>query len=324
MKRLSDQLGVGNLSARGWGYQLEGEGLITKAEIDYVEDLVNKCRKKGYLPLDFTLQDESRTFHCVDRHDFKEHEEPERWLRKRLEYTLDPVGYDISFWESQDYFIQALVEKIDLRNLFEPICDEYNIPIATAKGWSTITQRGLIASRFYYWQQRGKIPVLLYCGDFDPAGQLISEKLKKNLADLEDAKIPAQDGGYFTGWTPEDVKVHRFGLNYEQIQEADLTWIENLVTGSKKDLADPSHPDHDREYVQNWLDNYGARKVEANALVKEPQYARKMFRDVLERYLGSSPKGDYDSELESERKQIKTKLSEMDLEEPIRKAVQNL
>lgn len=52
LKEISDRVGF-KQPARGWCYQLEVAGLITKAEFDKVEHLINACRKKGVLPIDF-------------------------------------------------------------------------------------------------------------------------------------------------------------------------------------------------------------------------------------------------------------------------------
>jgi len=41
--------------------------------------------------------------------------------------------------------------------------------------------------RFKQWEARGKRPVLLYCGDHDPGGLLISDSLRSNIAELAKA-----------------------------------------------------------------------------------------------------------------------------------------
>ena len=52
IKEISEIIGF-KVSARGWCYQLEGKGLINKDEFDKVENLINRCRKKGILPLSY-------------------------------------------------------------------------------------------------------------------------------------------------------------------------------------------------------------------------------------------------------------------------------
>jgi len=53
------------ISARGWCCQLEGLGVITKAEFGRVEDLINDCRRMGLLPIDFVAEEEARAFSGV-------------------------------------------------------------------------------------------------------------------------------------------------------------------------------------------------------------------------------------------------------------------
>ena len=74
-----------------------------------------------------------------------------------------------------------MVEKIDLKSLFAPLCAEYAIPITNAAGWNDINSRVQIMERFKYWESRGKRCVLLYCGDFDPAGLQISKSINRTL-----------------------------------------------------------------------------------------------------------------------------------------------
>jgi hypothetical protein len=323
LRRVNDRTGF-DMSARGWAYALENAGVITKNQFDYAERTVNKCREKGYLPLDFTAQDDARAFKHTPTGPAPSADE---YLKTNLEAILDGYGIDPSFWEPEEYFIQVLVEKVDLREVFAPVCAEYNIPIATSKGWSSMNQRGYLAGRFYKWAKRGKRPVLLYCGDFDPVGKLISDRLRENLADLEDAQIPIPGTNeYVVEWTPDTngLIIDRFGLNREFIDAHDLSWIENLETSGGKDLADPSHDHHGHDHVQEWLDTHGARKVEANALVTDPAAGRRLFRDTVEKYLGETP-GDRRAAVKADRrKQIKTRLSDLGVRRTLEAAVDTL
>ena len=272
---VSEKIGF-PLSSRGWCYQLEGFRLINKGQFDYVQTLINRARKRGFLPIDFIAVDKTRTFDLVEMLDS---ETPAEFLKDWLE-TFKRVHklYDaVSFWEGQKYYCQMLVEKIDLKTLNThektgQICQKYHIPIATTRGWADINQRVDMANRFKESEERGMMPVLLYEGDFDVFGCLISDKLKKNLKDIERA----------TGWSPDNLIVDRFGLNYDQIEEAGLTWIEGndfWITGSGKRL-DPNHP-----AVKEWLKKYGPRKVEANAIVVKPDFAREIAEKAIRKYL---------------------------------------
>jgi len=278
------------MSSRGWGYQLEGFGLINKSQFDVVEGLINDCRKNGMLPIDFTGEEEGRKFSGVEEPDTGS---CEQFISRYLNAVLGcEYYYTPDWWQDEKYYIQMLVEKIDLKTLFEPVCRKFHIPIATTKGWGSIHQRAEYGRRYKEAEEDGKIGVLLYCGDHDPPGLRISDHIRKNLEDLINSRW--DDGT--EGYNPSNLIIDRFGLNYDFIVENNLTWIDNLLTGSGNDLA---HPKVDKKtglpkpiepYVQEYIKRYGARKCEANALVVRPQQASALCRNAIEKYLGPDAK----------------------------------
>lgn len=269
------------VSARGWCYQLEQFGLITKAGFDKVESLINKeCRQKGYLPIDFVAEEESRKFSGVE---IPNESSPLDFIKSFLNDVLIAERYYTpDWWDGEEYYIQMVVEKIDLKSLFLPVCREYHIPIATSKGWSSMLQRAEYARRFGEAEDKGLKCVLLYCGDHDPDGLRISEFLRSNLDDLKN--IQWEDG--INGYDPFDLEIDRFGLNYDFIIANNLSWINNLITGSGKNLASPLHPNHSMSYVQDYLAQIGEQKCEANALVVIPLQGRLLCRQAIEHYVG--------------------------------------
>jgi len=282
------------VSSRGWCYILEQHGLL-KSDFDDAQRLINDCRKSGLLPLDICREDDNRTFLFVEEiDDTTPEEEAEDWIHHVLNRAwLQYNGF--SFWDDQSYYVQMLVEKIDLVSLFEPICEKYRVPIANSKGWADISQRADMMRRFAEWEGRGKIPVLLYCGDHDPAGLAIKNHLRNNLRDLTPA----------VGWSPDNLIIDRFGLNFDFIKENNLTWIDNLMTGSAKDLADSKHPDHKKPYVQGYIETYGVRKCEANALVVEPEKGRQLCRDTLFKYIPEDAPARYEQEMQVSRLSVR-------------------
>jgi len=296
---ISKQVGF-KISARGWAYQLEGFGLVNKAQFDRVEKIINECRTKGYLPINFTADEEGRGFSGVEKQSADVDGNkltPIEFMKEYLEATLECEDwYTPDWWDGEQYYIQMIVEKIDLKTLFQPVCEKYHIPIATTKGWSSMMQRAIYARRFKEAEERGLICVLLYCGDHDPDGLRISDFLRKNLEDL--TNIIWSDG--MEGYNPTYLIIKRFGLDYDYIQQNNLTWIENLITGSGGYLAKEvngeivqgktangkPHPNFFLPYVQEYLKKYGVRKVEANALVVRPREARFLCRDAIEAHIG--------------------------------------
>ncbi|MBA7505091.1 hypothetical protein ES706_03754 [subsurface metagenome] len=321
LKEISEQVGF-KISARGWAYQLEGFNLINKAQFDLVENLVNECRAKGYLSINFTAEEEARRFSGVETPELKS---PIEYMKGYLGATLEcEEWYTPNWWDGEKYYIQMVVEKIDIKTLFGSVCREYHIPIATSKGWSSMLQRAVYARRFKRAEERGLKCVLGYCGDHDPDGLRISDFLRSNLEDLMNITWSDGTGGY----DPANLIIDRFGLNYDFIERNHLTWIENLITGSKKNLADPSHPNHHLPYVQEYLRTVGERKCEANALVVRPREAEGLVRGWIERGsdlwpgLGPDALKRFGRKREAVRKELREFRERTGLDEAVKKALE--
>lgn len=284
------------ISARGWCYILEEHGL-TKGEFNKAQSLIADCRKKGLLPLDIVAEDSAREFTGLE---FIDDTGPEEEAQDIVDRISDAHLYymPISFWADKSNYIQAMVEKIDLKSLFGPIFEEFYIPYANARGWSDLNSRASLMRRFKEAEDDGKRCVLLYCGDHDPGGLAISGFLKPNLADLAKA----------VGWSPERLHIDRFGLNYDFIQEHKLSWIDNLETSSGKRLDDPRHPDHIKPYVYEYIARYGARKVEANALVVRPEAGRTLCRNAILKYLNDDDPARYRASLAPAREEVRQEV----------------
>jgi hypothetical protein len=285
---------------RGWCYLAENEGMIGKTEFGRLEGLLGDWRKSGRLPLDFCGNDEKRAAVNLERIDAND---PLKYARIYVEIAAQCwKDYEpVSLWEFQPVYIELAVEKSDLRTLFEKICAEYHVPIWNAGGWSDINSRADLMRRFQKHNDAGRRCVLLYCGDFDPAGLHISQKMRKNMKDLEAA----------IGWSPDEDRliVDRFGLNKDFIVANDLLWIDGLETGGATyNLEDPCHPDHLRPYVQDYLAENGARKVEANALVVRFEQGRQLCREAIEKYIDPDGLGRYRARLKRERQKVRKAL----------------
>lgn len=280
LQRMSHQINF-KVSSRGWCYLLEQAGYVNKSQFGKVDMAINRCRKEGYLPVDFVAEEDARAFQGVIEPSSGDVSDTLNWM---LRDVLDGAKYfKPDYWEDEEYYIQVVVEKIDLKTLFAPVCAQYKIPIANAKGWSSILQRAEYARRFKEAEDAGLKCVLLYCGDHDPDGLRISDTLRKNLRDISD--IEWADGT--TGYDPINLQIERFGLNYNFIQQNRYTWIDNLITGSGMNLASKSHKNNRLPYVQEYLSTIGERKCEANAIVTTPAVAKALMQGEIEKWLGA-------------------------------------
>jgi hypothetical protein len=222
-----------DVGSRGWAYVLEGERFIDKDEIDAAQDLINDCRKSGDLPFDICSEDGKRAAANLEDID----PDPQDEAAAIFDYvqTAEEQYTPFSFWDDLDTYVQMAVEKSNLKNLFQKVCAEFYMPIANIGGWGDLNVRAGFMQRFKEKEAEGKQCVLLYFGDFDPGGLHISSFLRSNLEDMAGA----------VGWSPDNLAIDRFGLNFDFIERNGLTWINNLATAKGEcPLDHKRHPDH--------------------------------------------------------------------------------
>jgi hypothetical protein len=139
--------------------------------------------------LDICADDEARETICLEDIDYttvqEEADDAVAYLRDHRHEAYTPI----SFWDDRKVYVEVAVEKLDLRNLFEPVCEEWHIPLTSMKGWSDLNSRATIMRRFKYWEGKGKKCVLLLCTDHDPGGLLIADTMRKNLEELSRAVV---------------------------------------------------------------------------------------------------------------------------------------
>jgi hypothetical protein len=286
------------VGSRDWCYLLEDYGL-RKGDFDSAQKVITECRRRRLLPMDIVSEDRNRAFDNLEQIDDASPEEEASAIVSYVEHSHRSYA-PFSFWDDKDVYLEAVVEKLSLKSLFSPVCAEFCIPIANGKGWSDMNLRDGMLTRIRRRAAEGKQCIILYCGDHDPAGIQISGILRKNLSDLLTHTEWLQLMGHLT--------VDRFGLNYDFIEEQNLTWIDNLETGSGKSFDDPKHPDHKAEYVQSYIRRFGVRKVEANALVVRPDAGRQLCRDAILKYLPEDAPQRYRAALQPHREQVREEV----------------
>jgi len=281
IESLSQESGY-KFGPRGWAYYAEGLGLITKGEFARFEKLLTDMRKDGELDPDVIEPDASRMATTV--YDFEASEEtPEQ----RAQWAVDDIGENLSnwarsfyrsgYWDDLAFYVEMIVEKKDLVQIFSSTADRYNIRITNGKGDTDIHTRLAMLKRFRDHSWEGRRCILLAVGDHDPKGLSIVEGLRRTI--MSCANIKGLD------WDDPEFEVVNIGLTEEQISDLGLMKINNLETGGGRDLSDPRHPDHFKRYVQDYIARFGVWKCEANALVGNPRGAEALLESEINRFI---------------------------------------
>lgn len=307
IERLSRETGY-RFGPRGWAYYAEGLGLITKGEFDRFEKLLTDMRKDGELDPDVIEPDASRIATTV--YDF---EATSYSPEEQAQYAIDEIRerlniwarafHEIGFWDGLDFYVEMIVEKKDLVQIFRDTADRYNVRITNGKGDTDIHTRLAMLKRFRDHSYDGRRCILLAIGDHDPKGLHIVEGLHRTI--MSCAGIKGLD------WDDPDFEVVNIGLTEAQIDDLDLMKIGNLETGGGRDLSDPSHPDHYKPYVQDYLARFGVWKCEANALVGNPRKAKALLEDAINRFVPGDHLVNVEAQNEPSQEAVRDEISRL-------------
>ena len=307
IERLSEDTGY-KFGPRGWAYYAEGLGLITKGEFARFEKLLTDMRKDGELDPDVIEPDASRM--ATEVYDFDRADDtPEQ----RAQLAIDEISgrlrewagsyFETGYWDDLDYYVEMIVEKKDLVQIFSTTAEHYNIRITNGKGDTDIHTRLAMLKRFRDHSYEGRRCVLLAIGDHDPKGLHIVEGLHKTFMSCANIKG--------LNWRRPEFDVVNIGLTEEQIIRLDLMKIENLETGGGRDLSDRSHPDHFKPYVQNYIERFGVWKCEANALVGNPVEARAVLEEAINQFIPAGHPAEIDERNEPGQEQVRREISRL-------------
>lgn len=281
IEQMSNDTGY-KFGPRGWAYYAEGLGLITKGEFARFEKLLTDMRKAGELDPNVIEPDASRVATTVSDYEANHYtpEEQAAWAVNEIRDELDSYArgyFQHGFWDGLDCYVEMIVEKKDLVQIFGEVAKKYKVRVTNGKGDTDIHSRLAMLERFRDHHEAGRRCILLAIGDHDPKGLGIVQGLESTLRSCLDLKG--------LNWYDPEFEVVNIGLTEEQIDDLGLMKIENLETGGGKDLSNPRHPDHFKPYVQEYIARYGVWKVEANALVANPREAQRIFTDAIQEYI---------------------------------------
>lgn len=92
-------------------------------------------------------------------------------------------------WENQVYYPEVFIEKKALQGVFQSPCTRDQVALGACKGYPSLTFLNEATQRFKEAENRGKIPVIIYFGDYDPSGEDIPRAIEENIKKLGCATI---------------------------------------------------------------------------------------------------------------------------------------
>jgi len=157
--------------------------------------------------------------------------------------------FQINRWANQDYQPEVWIEKDALAGVFQDVCDEYDVPLFSCRGYASISEMHEAATyRLARYWNNGQHPLILHFGDHDPSGLDMTRDIIDRLY-------------LFAG----DIPVTRVALNIGQINEHN---------------PPPNFAKESDTRWRDYADQFGNDSWELDAL--NPQILSNLVRDEIE------------------------------------------
>jgi len=236
---------TGGITIRQLHYRLVSLGMINDLNhYKRVVDAMTGARWDGIVDMEAFI-DRERSMYGETKADDKDLDDEIEQAKEQVKAWMK--SYSLNRWSNQENYVEVLIEKKALQGVFERPCRMNDVGLGPCKGYPSLTFLYDVKERFEDAIERGKSPVILYFGDYDPSGEDIPRSIKENL-----------------GRMGVDIEVKRIALNQDQIREMKLPGVPPKNTDSR------SH---------NWN---GDSVVELDAV--EPNTLSKMCEDAIHEY----------------------------------------
>lgn len=172
----------GILTIRGLHYRLVSRGM-TNSHQHYkrVVSAMIKLRWEGAIDFDFFSDNDRESIGETKYEETSVSTEVES-SRHYIDYWMN--NYTKNLWENQPFYAEVFIEKKALQGVFSKSCDKYSISLNPCKGYPSLSFLYDSSIRFREAISKGKKPLILYFGDYDPSGEDIPRSIKQNLWDM--------------------------------------------------------------------------------------------------------------------------------------------
>ena len=192
----------------------------TLAGYRQVCERILKLRRNGTIPYEYIV-DSSRNSYIWDFDS-----DPGDFIKNYSSY------FDLDCWYASNYRVEVWVESESIVSVISDVCRKYQVNLIPTKGFcsETVIQNG--AERMCH---DGKMPRILYVGDYDPTGKLIDvvleRGLRKRLGDrLEFERIAVNLDQIDSLNLPTDYKKKEISVETETIPSRDMCdLLENKI-----------------------------------------------------------------------------------------------
>ncbi len=199
-----------DLTLRQLYYQFVARALIPNLQSEYkrLGSVINDARLAGMLDWDYIV-DRTRNLEALPH-----------WASPQDIVNQIARQFRMNMWDTQEYRPEVWIEKDALVGVIERVCDEYDLPYFSCRGYTSQSELWRAGQRLIEYAEEGKIPVVIHLGDHDPSGM----DMTRDITDRLNMFI----GGY-------EFEVRRIALNMDQVNQYNPPPNPTKFTDSRSD-----------------------------------------------------------------------------------------
>jgi hypothetical protein len=181
-----------SLTLRQLYYQFVARGLLANKQTEYkrLGDVINDARVAGLIDW-LAIVDRTRYVRSLSHW-----EKPGDIIRGAANQ------FRVDRWKNQQYRPEIWIEKDALVGVIEGICNEFDVPYFSCRGYTSQSEMWVAAQRLLEYSRGGQTPIIFHFGDHDPSGIDMTRDITDRL-------------NMFMG----GMEVKRLALNMNQVEE---------------------------------------------------------------------------------------------------------
>jgi hypothetical protein len=174
-------------------YQFVSRDIIPNNQKEYkrLGSVVNDARLAGLVDWDY-MQDRTRNLARLASWD-----SPDGIIQSAAR------SYHRNLWEGQANYVEVWIEKDALVGVIEGICERYDVPFFSCRGYTSQSEMWAAARRFQVYERQGRKTHVIHLGDHDPSGKDMS----RDITDRMNSTFGST------------VNLNRIALNMDQVEQ---------------------------------------------------------------------------------------------------------
>lgn len=231
-----------SLTLRQLYYQFVARGLLANSDRNYknLGSVINDGRLAGLIDWN-AIEDRTRFVRSLSH-----------WGSPQSIVDACASQFRLDMWQTQKYRPEVWIEKDALVGVFEPVCNTYDVPLFSCRGYVSQSELWGAANRLLEHVQNGQTPIIFHFGDHDPSGIDMTRDIEDRLRLFMGTSFDDFDG------------VQRLALTMAQVREV------NPPPNPAK-MTDSRH--------SGYVDKYGTKSWELDAL--DPKYLSRLVGDAI-------------------------------------------